>query len=361
MTSYPHSLHYNNNGSTPPYSNNHGHDGSICRPVDPKVHDHDSPRPSSSRASPIMNSAYKTIKAHRRNCSVAGCKNGVVQGGVCVSHGAKRRLCRFPGCTKNSKNAGLCSKHGPPRKRCDQEGCTNVAVRGGRCKSHGAWSKVCSVQDCNKIAAVGGMCKRHHFLSQHDDDLGEDPQIRVGASTVSTDSGAAAPTFPNSSTPHGIKGAGQCSVRGPDSHGSPPLGLQTGDENPPAAVVAPSAVVAHGLYTSQLSHHVTSPGINGSLAPSSLNQFHQSNHHQPLPYHHNHNNYPSMSQNHMIPNYYNGPNFGGPHPTYNPYMNMGLEESYPSSAANPAALMLGLGQLKSSRQNHGPSNNSYYR
>eukprot|EP00804_Cyclotella_cryptica_P019668 CCRYP_014000-RA/>CCRYP_014000-RA protein AED:0.19 eAED:0.19 QI:30/-1/1/1/-1/1/1/97/168 len=51
-------------------------------------------------------------KANKRTCSVVGCKNGIVQGGVCISHGAKRRKCRFPGCEKNSKSAGLCSRHG---------------------------------------------------------------------------------------------------------------------------------------------------------------------------------------------------------------------------------------------------------
>lgn len=52
------------------------------------------------------------VKPIKRSCSVVGCTNGVVQGGVCVSHGAKRRMCLFPGCTKSSKCAGLCSKHG---------------------------------------------------------------------------------------------------------------------------------------------------------------------------------------------------------------------------------------------------------
>ena len=52
------------------------------------------------------------LKPNKRFCSVPGCKNGVVQGGLCVSHGAKRRKCQFPGCEKNSKCAGLCSKHG---------------------------------------------------------------------------------------------------------------------------------------------------------------------------------------------------------------------------------------------------------
>ena len=39
-------------------------------------------------------------KPEKRFCSVPGCKNGVVQGGLCVSHGAKRRKCKFPGCEK---------------------------------------------------------------------------------------------------------------------------------------------------------------------------------------------------------------------------------------------------------------------
>lgn len=51
-------------------------------------------------------------KPTKRTCSVAGCTNGVVQGGLCVSHRAKRRMCRFPGCTKSSKTVGMCSKHG---------------------------------------------------------------------------------------------------------------------------------------------------------------------------------------------------------------------------------------------------------
>eukprot|EP00956_Cyclotella_meneghiniana_P022249 scaffold41793_cov76-Cyclotella_meneghiniana.AAC.1 len=48
----------------------------------------------------------------KTTCSFPGCNNGIVQGGRCVTHGAKRRKCKFPGCDKNSKAAGLCSKHG---------------------------------------------------------------------------------------------------------------------------------------------------------------------------------------------------------------------------------------------------------
>mmetsp|Transcript_47478 Transcript_47478/g.55458 ORF Transcript_47478/g.55458 Transcript_47478/m.55458 type:complete len:565 (-) Transcript_47478:181-1875(-) len=47
----------------------------------------------------------------RRKCSVVVCQNRVVQGGVCISHGAKRRKCSVLGCKKNVKSGGKCSKH----------------------------------------------------------------------------------------------------------------------------------------------------------------------------------------------------------------------------------------------------------
>lgn len=98
----------------------------------------------------------------RRKCSVEGCPNRVVQGGLCISHGAKRKTCSHPGCSKNVKKAGLCSTHGPARKRCEAEGCTKVAVQGGRCIAHGAKKKVCSIEECTKQAIMGGMCKKHY-------------------------------------------------------------------------------------------------------------------------------------------------------------------------------------------------------
>ena len=111
----------------------------------------------------------------RRKCNVDGCPNRVVQGGLCISHGAKRKTCSHPGCTKNVKKAGLCSTHGPARKRCEFDGCTKAAVRGGRCIAHGANKKICSVEKCTKQAtlyayhhnscnqlSLGGFCKKHH-------------------------------------------------------------------------------------------------------------------------------------------------------------------------------------------------------
>jgi hypothetical protein len=99
---------------------------------------------------------------HRRKCAVDACPNRVVQGGLCISHGAKRKTCNFPGCTKNVKKQGKCSAHGPERKRCEAEGCTKVAVQGGKCISHGAKKKGCAVEGCAKQSIMGGMCKKHY-------------------------------------------------------------------------------------------------------------------------------------------------------------------------------------------------------
>ena len=103
-----------------------------------------------------------TSKRVRRKCTIDGCANRVVQGGLCIAHGARRKVCKHPGCTKNVKKAGFCSTHGPARKRCEAEGCSKVAVQGGHCIAHGAKKKLCSVESCQKQAILGGMCKKHH-------------------------------------------------------------------------------------------------------------------------------------------------------------------------------------------------------
>lgn len=113
-----------------------------------------------------------TSKRVRRKCTVEGCPNRVVQGGLCISHGAKRKQCKHPGCTKNVKKAGLCSTHGPARKRCEAGGCSKVAVQGGRCIAHGAKKKLCDVDNCAKQAILGGMCKKHH-----DENQGQESQL----------------------------------------------------------------------------------------------------------------------------------------------------------------------------------------
>jgi hypothetical protein len=129
------------------------------------------PVPSSSEAEDKTDASTKlaeggTSKRVRRKCTVENCQNRVVQGGLCIAHGAKRKQCKHPGCTKHVKKAGLCSTHGPARKKCDAKGCTKVAVQGGRCIAHGAKKRTCSVDVCTKQAILSGMCKKHHDLTQ---------------------------------------------------------------------------------------------------------------------------------------------------------------------------------------------------
>ena len=120
-----------------------------------------------------VSSSVKKPKRVRRKCTAPGCTNRVVQGGVCVTHGAKRKLCSYAGCSKAVKLAGFCSTHGPTRKKCDfvdpssGDPCTRVAVQGGRCLSHGARRRFCSFpgkEVCTKNAVQGGYCKKHHDL-----------------------------------------------------------------------------------------------------------------------------------------------------------------------------------------------------
>ena len=107
-------------------------------------------------------------KRQRRKCSHPQCDNRVVQGGVCVTHGARRKSCAHPTCSKAVKVAGYCSTHGPSRRKCDDPGCSRVAVQGGKCLSHGARRKICNYPTtsgrgpCGKNAIVGGYCKKHH-------------------------------------------------------------------------------------------------------------------------------------------------------------------------------------------------------
>mmetsp|Transcript_18886 Transcript_18886/g.26897 ORF Transcript_18886/g.26897 Transcript_18886/m.26897 type:complete len:581 (+) Transcript_18886:160-1902(+) len=126
---------------------------------------------------PRNNSSSSSAKPKRvrRKCTAPGCTNRVVQGGVCVTHGAKRKLCSYEGCSKAVKLAGFCSTHGPTRKKCDyidpssSDPCARVAVQGGRCLSHGARRRFCAFpgkEVCTKNAVHGGYCKKHHDLVQ---------------------------------------------------------------------------------------------------------------------------------------------------------------------------------------------------
>mmetsp|Transcript_22629 Transcript_22629/g.47018 ORF Transcript_22629/g.47018 Transcript_22629/m.47018 type:complete len:369 (-) Transcript_22629:2234-3340(-) len=337
-----------------------GDNGSICIPIGQA-------RDSSTRsthASAILNvNADDDTKPRRRNCSVAGCKNGVVQGGVCVTHGAKRRLCRFPGCTKHSKNAGLCSKHGPPRKRCEHEGCSNVAVRGGMCKSHGAWSKICSYQNCKKIAINGGICHQHHTSNQTDknEELDQVPQAQdkveaQGTLTPAMATASAMQPMPSLAPMPPIVTGLLPGLGGTDSYAPLPIpfGLQLrGGNGNPASIAA-----AQGLYNSQLFYYqsnlppfnMNNPGLsldaNFALNPP-LNHCHQFQQPGVL-------NNPSSFRfsRQMPPHNYDGLNVAsvGQNPSLNPYANTNAGFNQPPlelTSTNYVATMPGLGQTKS--------------
>mmetsp|Transcript_4748 Transcript_4748/g.9900 ORF Transcript_4748/g.9900 Transcript_4748/m.9900 type:complete len:740 (+) Transcript_4748:128-2347(+) len=138
----------------------------IHSPPPPPPPPHCLVQPTTQDKAPLKLASGGASKRVRRKCTAPGCMNRVVQGGLCISHGAKRKTCKHPGCTKNVKKAGLCSTHGPARKRCVHPGCPKVAVQGGRCIAHGAKKKLCSVEECTKQSILSGMCKKHHDQSK---------------------------------------------------------------------------------------------------------------------------------------------------------------------------------------------------
>ena len=118
-----------------------GFDWTVEKQVDKSYPRHSSGGGSSSKKKSATKSGRSTQtkpKRIHRKCSAPDCTNQVVQGGVCVTHGAKRKLCSYPNCNKAVKLAGFCSTHGPARKKCDDPGCSRVAVQAGKCLSHGA-------------------------------------------------------------------------------------------------------------------------------------------------------------------------------------------------------------------------------
>ena len=122
----------------------------------------------------VVNEHEKTDKHNRmelaktaisHECSVEDCRKRVVNGGVCVEHGAevKKKECSVDGCTRQAQNGGVCIRHGAKKYRyeCSVEGCTNRVVNGGVCVKHGGEVKKCSVEGCSSQAKNGGLCCRH--------------------------------------------------------------------------------------------------------------------------------------------------------------------------------------------------------
>ena len=56
-------------------------------------------------------------KLKRKQCKHEGCTNIVVNGGVCIRHGAKKEIYL----TNRVVKGGVCIKHGSKRKTCSHE------------------------------------------------------------------------------------------------------------------------------------------------------------------------------------------------------------------------------------------------
>eukprot|EP00577_Skeletonema_sp_RCC1716_P025408 CAMPEP_0113400472 /NCGR_PEP_ID=MMETSP0013_2-20120614/16142_1 /TAXON_ID=2843 ORGANISM="Skeletonema costatum, Strain 1716" /NCGR_SAMPLE_ID=MMETSP0013_2 /ASSEMBLY_ACC=CAM_ASM_000158 /LENGTH=182 /DNA_ID=CAMNT_0000285545 /DNA_START=46 /DNA_END=590 /DNA_ORIENTATION=- /assembly_acc=CAM_ASM_000158 len=70
----------------------------------------------------VMKALRKSLSTNKR-CSRNGCDKFVVNGGVCVSHGAKLKRCSSEGCTNQVVKGGVCMRHGAkvaPKKRCSR-------------------------------------------------------------------------------------------------------------------------------------------------------------------------------------------------------------------------------------------------
>ena len=98
-----------------------------------------------------------------RQCSIPNCGKYCVEGGVCISHGARRQIFLEQNCNKPAKQFDKCSAHGPKRRNCSIVGCGRTARKGGHCTKHGAPRNICIYTDCQKwaIARGNGMCTRH--------------------------------------------------------------------------------------------------------------------------------------------------------------------------------------------------------
>jgi len=102
--------------------------------------------------------------ASHPRCSVEGCSNQVINGGVCLKHGAKRLICKHEGCKSYAINGfKVCTRHGAKKYKyiCKREGCTNKVIRGGLCVKHGAKRLICKHEGCTNRRVNKGVCVKH--------------------------------------------------------------------------------------------------------------------------------------------------------------------------------------------------------
>jgi hypothetical protein len=83
-----------------------------------------------------------------RACSVGGCLNVAVQGGVCWNHGTKKPICSQEGCTNQAETGSACIMHGAKAEKCRHEG------DGGVCSRHRAKVLIESAVKCKRPAML---------------------------------------------------------------------------------------------------------------------------------------------------------------------------------------------------------------
>jgi hypothetical protein len=122
-------------------------------------------------------------KCKKYFCSVGGCPNYVVSGGVCIRHGAKyeKKLCSVAECSNQAQNGGVCIRHGAKVKRCSVAECSNQVRNGGVCIRHGAKIKQCKVDECTNQVRWRGLCGRHRAYSENNQGGGNHSNVATAA------------------------------------------------------------------------------------------------------------------------------------------------------------------------------------
>ncbi|KAG3081528.1 hypothetical protein PI124_g21091 [Phytophthora idaei] len=118
----------------------------------------DSAKVSAKRKTKVRRTLSYEEKKRSRECKVGGCKNYIINRGLCFRHGGGKK-CYFDNCQSSAKNAGLCWRHRGSVK-CTVEDCERRGKTRGLCWAHGGGIK-CSTRSCTKVAVSNGCCWAH--------------------------------------------------------------------------------------------------------------------------------------------------------------------------------------------------------
>jgi len=81
---------------------------------------------------------------------------------VCVKHGTKKKQCSREGCTNQAQIGEVCIRHGAINVDMNAPlRSAQILLQGGVCMKHGARVKQCSSDGCTNHARCGEVCIRH--------------------------------------------------------------------------------------------------------------------------------------------------------------------------------------------------------